>query len=302
MNKLQKTIRLVDAYQQRHTFLAFCYGVIKKYSEDEAGYQAALLTYYAFLSLFPLLLVVTTLTDRFVGRYPHLEAKIISGTTNYFPLLGNQLGSHVHGLHSSGLALLAGILFTLYGARGVAAVFRQGIQHMWHIPINQRPGFPKSTLDNLVIIIVGGVGFTLASLSAGLASAVGHGWLFRSLAVALNACILFGVFTFLIHLSLGRRIRPQEIRLAAAVAAAGLVVLQAAGTYVLARELKSLDALYSYFAVALGLLFWIYLQAQIVYYAMAIGIVGSRKLWPRSLDAACPTTVDKKLSNSKNNG
>lgn len=299
MSKLQNYIRTLNVYQQRHPFLAFGHGVIKKYAEDEAGYQAALLTYYAFLSLFPLLLVLTTLTERFAGRYPHLEAKIISGTTSYFPLLGNQLASHVHGLRSSGLALAAGVLFTLYGTRGLAAAFRRGIQHMWHVPRNERTGFPRSMVDNLIIICVGGAGFILASLSAGLAGAVGHGWAFRVLASALNACVLFGVFTFLIRLSVAKHARGQEIRLAAAGAAIGLVILQTAGSYLLARELRGLDALYSYFAVALGLLFWIYLQAQIMYYAVTIGIVGSQKLWPRSLEAAFPTKVDKQMSSPK---
>ncbi len=296
MNKLQQLIRTANAYQQRHAFLGFSHAVIKKYGEDEAGYQAALLTYYGFLSLFPLLLVLTTLTERFVGRYPHLEATIISGVTNYFPLLGNQLADHVHGLHSSGVALFCGILFTLYGTRGVAAAWRHGVQHIWHVPLRQRGGFPKSLLKDLTIIIIGGIGLTLASLSAGLIGASGHGWVFRSLAIGLNIGVLFWLFIFLINFSLPRIVKLREIRLGAAVAAIGLVLLQSLGSYVLARQLKSLDALYSYFAVALGLLFWIYLQAQILYYAVEITIVRSQKLWPRSLNADQPTEADKKLA------
>jgi YihY family inner membrane protein len=300
MNKIQSLIRALDTYQQRHSVPAFGYAVVKKYSEDQAGYQAVLLTYYAFLSLFPLLLVLTTLTGRFVGRYPHLQNRIINGVTGYFPLLGNQLAAHVHGLRSSGLALAAGILFTLYGTRGVAAAFRQGVQHIWHIPHGQREGFPKSTLKNLSVIVIGGLGFLLVSLSAVVVAAAGHGWLFRVLAVAANVLILFWLFAILINFSLPRHITLREIRLGAAMAAVGLAVLQLAGNYLLARELKNLDALYSYFAVALGLLFWIYLQAQILYYAMEIAVVGSQKLWPRSLDAAFATPVDEKLATNRN--
>ncbi len=295
MRQLARLIAWFNSYQQRHRPLAFSYAVIKKYGEDTAGSHAALLTYYGFLSLFPLLLVLTTITDSLVGSHPHLEATLIKGITGYFPLLGSQLSSHVHGLHSSGLALVVGIVFTLYGARGVADAFRQGIQHVWQIPKAQHDGFPTSLFKNLGIIIIGGAGFIAASVCAGLTSSAGHGLAFRGLSLSVNLFLLFWLFTFLLNFSLPRPVPKREIQIGAAVAAIGLVLLQSIGGYILARELKSLDALYSYFALALGLLFWIYLQAQLFYYAVEIAIVRSRKLWPRSVDAATPTVVDLKL-------
>jgi YihY family inner membrane protein len=282
MNTLQKITRRLDAFQQRHRATAFGYAVIKKYGEDGAGSQAALLTYYGFLSLFPLLLVLTTITNSVIGNHPHLEATVIRGITNYFPLMGNQLSAHVHGLHSSGLALAAGILFILYGARGVADAFRKGVQHVWQVPKEQRDTFPESLLKSLCLIVVGGLGFIIASILAGLTSVANHDLAFRSLSVLLNMFILFWLFNFLINFSLPRHLPIKQTRVGAATAAIGLVVLQSLGGYILARELKGLDALYSYFAIALGLLFWIYLQAQMLYYAMEIAFVSSRKLWPRS--------------------
>lgn len=293
MNKLQAVVRRLDAYQRRHRFLAFPYAVIKKYGEDGAGQHAALLTYYAFLSLFPLLLVLTTLTEIIVGRHSHLETAVVNSITSYFPLLGNQLSVHIHSLHHSGWALVAGILFTLYGTRGLADAFQGGVQHIWQVPKSQRAGFPKSTLSSLGIVIVGGLGFILASVSAGLASAAGHGLAFRGLSIAVNLFILFWLFTVLINFCLPRHVSLKEIRIGAFSAALGLVILQSLGSYVLARELKHLDALYSYFAVALGLLFWIYLQAQVLYYAVEIAVVSSRRLWPRSLDTTSSAAVDK---------
>jgi YihY family inner membrane protein len=300
MKQIQKLVSRFDTYQQRKHALGFSYAVIKKYGEDGAGYQAALLTYYGFLSLFPLLLVLTTLASMLIGDYPHLEARVIDGLTDYFPLLGNQLSSHVHGLHRGGFALIIGLLFTLYGTHGVAAAFRQGVQHIWRVPKQQRAGFPKSLLKSLSMIVVGGLGFLLASVSAGLAAAAGHGLGFRALSVAVNLVILFWLFTFLLNFSLPRQVSLKQSRVGAAAAAIGLVILQALGGYILARELKNLDALYSNFAIALGLLFWIYLQAQMLYLAVEISVISSQKLWPRSLNNATPTPVDKHLTPSQN--
>jgi YihY family inner membrane protein len=285
VTRIDKAIHELDRLQQKYRLSAFVYAVIKKYGEDQAGYQAALLTYYGFLSLFPLLLVLTTLTTTIAGSHSHLQSVIIKGTTDYFPVLGSQLSAHVHTLHKNGLALVIGVILTLYGARGVANVFRYGVQEVWRIPKAQRSGFPQSLLKDLVIMVVGGAGFILASISTGLTAGVGHGLAFRLLSVAVDLFMLFWLFTFLLNISLPRHVPMRNNRAAATTAAIGLVILQALGGYLLTRELKGLDALYSYFAIALGLLFWIYLQAQLLYYAVEIAAVRTQQLWPRSFSS-----------------
>jgi len=269
------------------------YAVVKKYGDDEAGYQAALLTYYGFLSLFPLLLVLTTVLGFISGSHPALQATIVHATTNYFPGFGKQL-SGVQGLHKSGVALVVGILFTTYGARGVADAFRHGINHIWRVPRVDRDGFPKSMLKSLSLIAIGGVGLLVASACTSYAAAAGHGIGFKALSLAINVFILFWLFTFLLNTALPRHIIFKNVRSGAATAAIGLVLLQTVGGYLLARELKSLDALYSYFAIALGLLFWIYLQAQVLYYAVEVASVRSGRLWPRSLSGKELTAADKR--------
>jgi YihY family inner membrane protein len=280
VKQLQKVINRVDSWQQRHHFTAFTYAVIKKYGEDNAGLQAALLTYYGFLSLFPLLLVVTTIANNTLGSHPHAEQTVISGLTNYFPTLGNQLADRIHALHKSGLALAVGILFTLYGTHGVADVFQRGVRRIWGEK-QSGPGFPVGTLKSIGLVVVGGLGFVVASITAGLAAAAGHGWEFRSLAALVNLFILFWLFVFLLNASLPRHVTLKEIRVGAICAAVGLVILQLLGGIILRHELKSLDALYSTFAIPLGLLFWIYLQAQTLYYSAVIAVVSSKKQWPR---------------------
>jgi YihY family inner membrane protein len=293
MNYIQKRLRAIDQFQQRYRFTAFTYAVIKKYGEDQAGYQSALLTYYGFLSLFPLLLVLTTLTGIIAGSHPNLQHSIIHGLTNYIPVLGNQISAHVQGIHKTGIALLIGILFTFYGARGVADVFRNGVNHLWRVPLTKRDGFPKSLIKNLMIIAGGGLGLILASVFSGLAAAAGQGLVFRLLSLLINVAILFGLFSWLLNTALPQQVSFKDIRSGALTAAIGLVLLQSFGALLLSRELKSLDAVYSYFAIALGLLFWLYLQAQVVYYSVEVAAVHTQKLWPRSLTDDQLTKADK---------
>ncbi len=291
----QKLIQKLDTLQRRHHFTAFSYAVMKRYGEHQAGYQAALLTYYAFLSLFPLLLVLTTFTQIIAGSHPALQAKVVNAVASYFPVIGNQLSAHVHSLHKSGLALVIGSLFLVYGTRGVAAAFRYGVNTIWHVPQSEQPGFPQSALQNLAIVLAGGLGLTAAAIVTGAVAASFSGVGAHLLAGVINVGILFGLFSFILQRSLPRRIPVRDKHTTALTAAIGLVVLQLAGGYILARVFKNLDALYSYFALSLGLLFWVYLQAQVLYYAVEISAVHSQKLWPRSLTGQHLTEADTRL-------
>lgn len=156
MNPIPKLVNKFDSFQRKHGFFGFPYAVIKKYGDDEAGYQAALLTYYGFLSLFPLLLVLTTVLGLIAGSHEHLKQTIIDATTRYFPSFGSQLSEHLGSLHKSGGALVAGLLFTLYGARGIADAFRHGVNHIWPVPKVKRSSFPVSVARSLAIVVVGG--------------------------------------------------------------------------------------------------------------------------------------------------
>jgi YihY family inner membrane protein len=284
MTAPQTALRKIDHWQQRHRWPAVTYAILKKYGEDGIGQQAALLTYYAFLSLFPLLLVLTTLTSLLAGHYPGVQREVIRATTDYFPVLGGQLSEHIQTLHKNGLALVIGLVLILYGARGVADAFRRGVQTVWHVPQSERITFPRTVSHSLMLVTVGGLGLVAASICTGLAATAGHGLLFRLLSVAINLFILFWLFAFLLTACLPRHVALKDIRSGALSMAVGLIVLQALGGYLLKVELSHLDALYSYFALALGLLFWIYLQAQLLYYAVTLAAVRSQHLWPRSFN------------------
>jgi len=297
LNPVTIILEAADGFQRRYRLPGFIYAVIKKYGEDQAGYQAALLTYYAFLSLFPLLLVLTTITNLLAGSHPALQHDIIKSVSDYFPVFGQQLSEGVKSSHKSGVALLIGLLLTLYGARGVADAFRNGVNHIWRIPVADRDGFPKSLLKSLAIITGGGVGLITASICSGLAASAGHGWDFRLLSLLINVGILFVLFSWLLNLSLPRHVALKDIRSGSLTAAIGLVLLQSVGAVLLKRELKSLSAEYSYFAIALGLLFWLYLQSQVIFYATEISVVHTLRLWPRSLTGSRLTDADKRALN-----
>src|SRR5882672_7123359 len=110
-------VQKVDAFQQRYAFIGFPFAVIKKFGDDSGGYHAALLTYYGFLSLFPLLLVMVTVLQMWFRNDAALRERIVSGVNDYLPIVGAQLQQNIHGARGAGIGLIVGILIALYGAR-----------------------------------------------------------------------------------------------------------------------------------------------------------------------------------------
>src|SRR4249920_2197986 len=67
-----------DRLQRKHGVLGFPYAVVKKYGDDDGGRQAALITYYGFLSIFPLLLLGLAVLSRVLADHPDLRRRLIA--------------------------------------------------------------------------------------------------------------------------------------------------------------------------------------------------------------------------------
>ncbi len=293
-NPLAQLAARLDSMQQNHRAASFAYAVIKKYSDDSAGHQAALVTYYGFLSLFPLLLVVTSIIDLVAQYNAGLRTRLVSSVNSYFPIVGHQIQSNIHDTRT-GIALVIGLLFALYGARGVSDVIRSALDHAWCTPRAARTGFPKSILQSLAILLGAGFGllFTTTLTSYAL-SAFGHTLIVRFIAMLINILLLYAILMFVFLVGTSRRRPRRDIRLGAIASAIGLFILQVIGGYLITHQLHNLRGLYGQFALVLAILFWIYLQAQVVLYAIEINVVRVYKLWPRSITQNPIIAADKR--------
>ncbi len=286
----------INLWQQKHKFISFPYAVIKKYGEDSGGYQAALLTYYGFLSLFPLLLVATSILQIVLHSHPSARESVIQHATQYFPVLGEQLQSNIHTSGGAGVAVVIGLLLTLWGTKGVADVLQYSLNHIWQVPKIKRPGFPKNAIRSLAVIIIGGVGLVAASFLSGFAASLNRSFAARILATIVSVAVVYGVFwvIFKIALAPSAKISRKALLRTALTAAIGVQILQIAGGYLVLHQLGKLKHLYGTFAATLGLLFWIYLEARVVMYAAEVGSVFDKKLWPRSLNQTNLTDADRR--------
>lgn len=282
----------IDQFQQRHPGVGLPYAIIKKFGDDDGGYQAALITYYGFLSIFPLLLVVLTIIQIIFHNNIEVRHEVSQSIGHFLPGIGSALESNVHSMGKSGVGLAIGLLLTFYGARGVADVLRHALNDIWQVPRMRRTGFPKGLLQSFLIMVAAAVGFGATVAVSSFSAALGHAVWVKILANLVGFGVLFGVLLFVFRTATSRKVPPKDMFVGTGIAAAIMQILLTFGSLLVAHQLKNFDTLYGTFAVVLGMLFWIYLLAQVVVYAVEIDSVRHLKLYPRAIQNDKPTAQD----------
>lgn len=283
---LVKTLNLeaVDRFQRNVRPIAFVLGVFKKYGEDQGGQLSALITYYGFISLFPLLLVFVTILGFVLEGNASLRRQIENGTLGKFPLIGTQL--KLHALTGSGLALAVGLVLTLLGGLAITNAVQFALDRMWGVPYRRRPDFLTSRLRGLRLLAVLGALTIVSVLAGGFVGASEHGsvsvWpLIAGVLVSLAVnCVLFAaVFRLLTAADIPMRDHAPGI----AVATVLFTAVQYLGGLYVSHELKHTSPLYGSFALVLGLLGWLYLCAHATLLSVEVNVVRLQRLWPRTL-------------------
>lgn len=281
----------IDRWQQRHGPTAFLFAVAKKFGEDRGGSLAALLTYYGFLSIFPLLLVFVTALRIVLRDNVTLQHDLLNSALADFPIVGTQLRKNLHGLSSEGIGLVVGLAVLLWGSMGVAQAGQHAMAEVWNVPLRDRPGFlPRLGRSVLFLLVIGtGVigGAVLTSLVAG-----------HSLLLEIAVIVLGVIVNGVVYLGTFRALTPaciptRDLRLGAAIGGVAWTALQALGGYLIARQLRHTSELYGFFSIVLGLMAWLTFAAQLSMYAAEINVVRSRRLWPRSVQEPPLTEADK---------
>src|ERR1700676_2277000 len=98
---LRRYLDAFDRFQQRHRWLALPIAVVRKFSDDQAGSLAALMAYYRFFALFPLMLVLVPVLGYVLHGDPSLQNSVKSGVLKQFPIIGPQIQTHITALHGN---------------------------------------------------------------------------------------------------------------------------------------------------------------------------------------------------------
>jgi len=292
VNQVERLIRRVDGWQQRHRPTAFIYGVIKKYGDDNGGQLVASLSHSAFVSLFPLLLVLTTILGIVAAGNAALRDQVVSAVTGQFPAMGRPL-QHVHQLRrSSVIGLIIGLVVALWGSSSLAQTGMFTMAQVWNLPGPDRPGYWQRLGRAGLFLLVLAVGVIVTTLLTSFGT-----WGSSSLALTVLVDVVAASANVGMYVIGFRVLTPKVVPIrrllpGAVIAGIGWTVLQTIGTQLVKHYLHS-DSVYGIFAIVLSLLAWIYLIVEVTIYSAEINVVLARRLWPRSIVQPPLTSADR---------
>ena len=275
-------VERVDRFQQRHPWSGFPIAVVYKYFDDQGPYLAALITYYGFLSLFPLLLLLSTILGFVLANNPELQQRIIDSALGQFPVIGQQL--QTTGLRGSGVGLVIAVVLTLYGGLGVGQATQNAMNIAWAVPRHERPNPIKSRLRSFLLLMTVG----LAVLGTTVLSAVGaageaFGEVLRYAIPVLAVAVNTAVFILAFRIATARKLALREMLPGAVGAAVLWQILQTFGALYVGRVVSDSSATYGVFALVLGLLAFLYVASVVIVLCAEINVVRSARLYPRAL-------------------
>jgi uncharacterized BrkB/YihY/UPF0761 family membrane protein len=214
-------------------------------------------------------------------------------------VIGPQIKNSLGTIPGSGLPLVIGIVLLLLGARGVASAMQNALCEVWGIPKEERPGFPLSQLWAIALMLNIGIGLVATTYLSGLAGGVGHvinGAAAHVGTVLISLILNVGMFWLGFRIATAWRVPWRQLRTGAAIAAVCWQFLQLFGGYIISHQLHRASELYGTFGIVLGLLAWLYLQAEVTLYAAEADVVLARRLWPRSV---MPAAADQPAQDSE---
>jgi len=286
-----RVIAWADRFQRQHGVFGFPYAVIKKYSDDDGGREAALITYYGFLSTFPLLLLGVAILSKVLASDPELRQRLITAIVP--PRLQSTVEQAESKLPTSTVPFIAGLIGLLFSGTGVVFSAYQTLNNVAAVPRRMRAGFfPRyiRVFVMLATLLLGAV--AVGALTVVATALPGLPGVDRAVAVLGSTLVIFGVLLLGARLLLVRHAPFRALWPGAVMGAVVVALLLNLGAPLLARFVAKAGPVYGSFATVAGMFALLYLVSQGLVYSAEVAAVRYAHLWPRALDVNNPAPAD----------
>lgn len=255
-----------------------------RYDTRRGVRQAGAVTYFAFLSLFPLIALGFAVLGYVIEWFPEADDDIQRGIADALPgLVGSDPGQiNVDQIAAAkagvGLLGLAGMFWV--GTAWVDAL-REALRTMWLQEPDGGGNLLVRKLHDVVVLVA--LGLSLAAsvaLSSTVTSATGVAvdvlhvsddesvkWLLRGVAAAMAACSSAALVAVMFWRLSGVRIPRRRLLQGALLGGVAFECLKIFATYLVGHTME--NPVYATFAVAVGLLVWINLVSRVTLLAAA---------------------------------
>lgn len=236
--------------------------IAENFRDHRSSRSATLVAHFAFLSVFPLLLVFTTILGFVLEGQPDLRETIVDSAFARIPFVGSQLRHDPAHLQGNTVALVVGLALALWAGLKAFNAIQFSLDEVAEVPLDDRPNVVEVRLRSLLGIVIVGIAQVGTSALAGFVGVTGvrglHKALFALSAVVVNAAVLAASYRWLCS----RSSTWREVAPGAAVAGLAFAVLQLAGTAIVGRSISSATTVYGDFATVIGLMAYLSLHAS----------------------------------------
>lgn len=281
----------LDLAQRRRPALGFPLAVMKKFAEDKAGHLAALVAYFGFFSIFPLMVAFTSVLGFVLDEQQ--QTKFADAAAGQIPVVGNTIRANAGKLDGSVVAIVIGVLVALWAGLRIVDAMQNALNDVWAIPATGRPNLVMRRVRGLAMLgLIGGglAGTVAASNVATLLDVIPGIGRFGIWAASALVSVLMYVLAF--QLLTDRRLPWRDLWPGAIFSGTAWWALQTFGSVYVVHQQKAAGDTYGDYASIIALLAFLFIAAQLSILGAEISAVRARKLWPRSLTKDSFTEAD----------
>jgi membrane protein len=285
--------RLIDRLQSRFTAVAFGYAVFKKYADDEGSRLAALLAYYSFLSVFPLLIGGLAVLNTLLSDRPDLVTAVVEDLVP--PEYQAQVITAYESLPDSGPALaiaLVGLL--LSGTAGVFSLYAM-VNQVFAVPYRFRYGFGPRYARVLLMVLLLGIGALAVAIGSSLLATVSEIPRVQRLGGFVLVWLVASGLLYVGASSLTRRrLGFGEVGLGAGLAGMTTTVLLSLSSLLVGRFVATSAPIYGVFATVVAIFSTFFLVSNAIVLSFELSVVRAWQLWPRGVDITLLFPADER--------
>ncbi|HET8970003.1 MAG TPA: YihY/virulence factor BrkB family protein [Candidatus Nanopelagicales bacterium] len=278
MSIVQRAREQVRVARSRSAVADHAVRAVDRQSEVLGGQLAAAITYYGFLSFFPLLALAFSLVGFIADDFPGAQDAVTSTVQDAFPtLVGHGAGQLdiqdvIDARAGAGIIGLVGLL---YAGLGWLDAVRDALRRVFGVGGDQ-PSLVRRKLVDVVVLSMLGASLLGSIVVSSMATAATTFVLdlasldkspaatavLKVLSVSIALAVDFVIVAILLSRLSGARLPWRRVRSGALLGAAGFEVLKLLGTFLVGRTTD--NPVYATFGVVVGLLVWMNLVSRLL--------------------------------------
>ena len=171
------------------------------FRRHQSGRNAAVLAYWGFLSVFPLLLAATTILGFVLEGNEDLRDDIVDSALGQIPVIGSKIEANTGALEGNTWALVVGLATALWASMKAFLGVQAAFDDVWEVDIDNRANTAIKRLRALIGLVAIGLAQVATVFLSGIATAAEIPAISKLLLVAgalvINVAVVATMFRYL---------------------------------------------------------------------------------------------------------